>query len=217
MNGNMDVTIKEARKKLGVSQEALADELGLSVQAVSKWECGLSCPDVALLPQLADYLGISLDQLLRGEERETGGVFTSLPDDKTLRIVQCVGRRVLSVDEWSKMGTRDEIPLNLAAADDSGKDGMREISLEVWGSAKISGDVGGDVNAGDSVACANINGDVSAGDNVACGNVGGGVNAGDDVMCGNVGGSVNAGDEVRCCSVSGSIMAGGGVTISQES
>ena len=79
MNGNMGVTIKEARKKLGVSQEALADELGLSVQAVSKWECGLSCPDVALLPQLADYLGISLEQLLRGEERDLSLIHISEP------------------------------------------------------------------------------------------------------------------------------------------
>lgn len=154
---------------------------------------------MALLPQLADYLGISLDQLLRGEERDTGGVLSSLPDDETLRIVQCVGRRVLSVDEWNKMGTKEEIPLKLVA-DVPEKDRIGEISLEVWGSAKINGDVGGDVHAGDSVAC---------------GNVGGSVNAGDGVACGNVGGSVNAGDEVRCCSVSGSVMAGDGVTISQ--
>ena len=94
----MGEKIRQARKNRGLSQEALAEKLGLSVQAVSKWECELSCPDITLLPQLADELGLSLDVLLREDLTEAASV--SLPDDGTLRIVQCVGATIVSQEEW---------------------------------------------------------------------------------------------------------------------
>ena len=59
--------IKEARQIKGYNQEKLAQQFQLSVQAVSKWECGQSFPDISLLPQIADFLQVSLDYLLRDE------------------------------------------------------------------------------------------------------------------------------------------------------
>lgn len=50
------------RKQHSLTQEALADKLGLTFQAVSKWENGLSSPDIQLLPELADIFGVSLDE-----------------------------------------------------------------------------------------------------------------------------------------------------------
>lgn len=58
----------ELRKKHGLSQEALADKLGVSRQAVSKWERSESSPDTDNLIQLADLYGISLDELLNGDD-----------------------------------------------------------------------------------------------------------------------------------------------------
>lgn len=52
------------RKEKGMTQEQLAEKLGVSSQAVSKWENDISCPDIALLPLLASTLGISVDELL---------------------------------------------------------------------------------------------------------------------------------------------------------
>ncbi len=64
----MSITIHEQiarlRKQKGLTQSALAADLGVSSQAVSKWENGLSCPDIQLLPQIADYFGVSTDDLL---------------------------------------------------------------------------------------------------------------------------------------------------------
>lgn len=51
------------RRNARLTQEQFADQLGLSFQAVSKWENGLSCPDIALLPEIAKIYGISVDQL----------------------------------------------------------------------------------------------------------------------------------------------------------
>ena len=51
------------RKELGLTQEALAQKLGVTNQAVSKWESGQSCPDIALLPRIADVFGITMDEL----------------------------------------------------------------------------------------------------------------------------------------------------------
>ena len=56
--------INELRKKSNMTQEMLADALGVTAQAVSKWERGNACPDIAILDEIADALGISLFELL---------------------------------------------------------------------------------------------------------------------------------------------------------
>ena len=55
--------IKELRHSRGITQEELARALGISFQAVSKWECGISLPDITTAPTIASYFGISLDEL----------------------------------------------------------------------------------------------------------------------------------------------------------
>ena len=57
--------IVSMREERGVSQNALAERLGVSPQAVSKWERGICCPDIALLPSIADIFGVSIDELFR--------------------------------------------------------------------------------------------------------------------------------------------------------
>ena len=58
----------ELRKKHGLSQEDLADKLGVSRQAISKWERSESSPDTDNLIELSKIYGISLDELLNGDE-----------------------------------------------------------------------------------------------------------------------------------------------------
>ena len=55
------------RKRLGLTQDQLAEKLGLTAQAVSKWENDLSCPDISILPKLADIFNITTDELLGRE------------------------------------------------------------------------------------------------------------------------------------------------------
>ena len=56
--------IARYRKDLGLTQESLADQLGVTFQAVSKWETGQNLPDTAMLPRLARALNIGVDKLL---------------------------------------------------------------------------------------------------------------------------------------------------------
>lgn len=55
--------IRERRKELGLTQERVADYLGISAPAVNKWEKGAACPDISLLPALARLLEIDLNTL----------------------------------------------------------------------------------------------------------------------------------------------------------
>ena len=52
------------RKRLGLTQEQLAESLGVTAQAVSKWENDQSCPDINMLPKLSQLFGVSVDSLL---------------------------------------------------------------------------------------------------------------------------------------------------------
>lgn len=55
--------IKFLRKAKGISQEALAQVLGVTFQAVSKWETNVTAPDVGLIPAIASFFGVSIDEL----------------------------------------------------------------------------------------------------------------------------------------------------------
>lgn len=59
--------IAQKRKAANLTQEDLASKLGVSAQAVSKWENDVSCPDIQLLPALAQEFGCTVDELLTGK------------------------------------------------------------------------------------------------------------------------------------------------------
>ena len=59
--------LSELRKEKSFTQQELADRLFVSNKAVSKWERGLSLPDISLLTPLADILGVTVAELLKGE------------------------------------------------------------------------------------------------------------------------------------------------------
>jgi transcriptional regulator with XRE-family HTH domain len=63
MNIRIGESIKKLRKQNDITQEKLAEYLGISYQAISKWENGTAFPDITLIPILANFFGISIDQL----------------------------------------------------------------------------------------------------------------------------------------------------------
>lgn len=66
---NFGENIFNLRRKSGLTQDALAETLGVTAQAVSKWERGESMPDVALLPKLAEVFDVTIDSLFGREEK----------------------------------------------------------------------------------------------------------------------------------------------------
>ena len=71
MNETFGQRFARLRKKLGYKQEDIGNKVDVSPQAVSKWENDLSAPDISLLPELADILNVTLDELLGRKIIET--------------------------------------------------------------------------------------------------------------------------------------------------
>lgn len=83
--------IAARRKEKGYTQEEIAERLGITAQAVSKWENDTSCPDISLLPALAEMLGTTVDALLSGKSPDALRVLPPEEmrsiDEMTLRIL----------------------------------------------------------------------------------------------------------------------------------
>lgn len=122
--------IAALRRQKDMTQEILAEALGVSPQAVSKWENDISCPDIMLLPQLAKMLDVTVDALLSGE-----------PEPET-RLVPAERRKsfndlILKVRVDSNDGTRMRVNLPMALVKigmESGSgiqiNGMSDIDME---------------------------------------------------------------------------------------
>lgn len=59
--------ISKLRKEKSLTQKNIADALGIQSKTVSKWECGLGCPDLSLWPELSAILGVDMKQMMEGE------------------------------------------------------------------------------------------------------------------------------------------------------
>ena len=200
MEWSLGKQIARYRKELGMTQEKLANQLGVTNQAVSKWELDQSCPDVQLLPQLADLFGVTLDALFGREQ--PAPVIEQLPweDDGALRTVVYVGHTLRKHELLQK---EQRIVEQVTFCYDG-------PALNVTSAFSVScgKDVMGSVTAGDGVICGTVYGSVTAGDGIQCGNVGGNAGAGDSINCGNIGGNARAGDSIYCTSVGGDAHAG---------
>ena len=116
----MDMTIGKRiahlRKEKGLTQEELAGQMGISPQAVSKWENDQTCPDISALPKLARLFGVTVDELLEG--RETLPAVRMLPPEERKDIKDMILR--ITVDS----AEGDKVRVNLPMA-------VMEIAMEI--------------------------------------------------------------------------------------
>ena len=109
MSTTLGKRIAALRREKGLKQDELAEMLGISAQAVSKWENDLTCPDISLLPSLAKILGVSVDELLCGKE-EAAPTVRMLPEDERKDIQDMMLRIVI------RSATGDHVRINLPLA-----------------------------------------------------------------------------------------------------
>ena len=236
----LSARIAELRRANGFTQEQLATRLGVTYQAVSKWENSQSCPDVMLLPQLADCFGVSLDSLFGREnpapvpvpapaaetpEREEQAQRSQLPwpDDDTLYAVLFKGHTPLTDEPLAYTGERERIRFVYSGPalhvhshfSVTCEDCTISGGIDADGDVSCDGGVEGGVKAGGDVRCDDVEGSVTAGGDVSCDGVEGGVKAGGDVTCDSVEGNVTAGGDVTCDNVEGNVTAGSNVYCSE--
>ena len=123
------------RKEKGMTQEELAEKLGVSPQAVSKWENGQSCPDISLLPRLAAIFGVTTDLLLTGEQETTPPV-QMLPPEKRKDINDMMLRILVESADGDKVRVNLPMALVQVAMDMgmelpqvNGNDALKNIDL----------------------------------------------------------------------------------------
>ena len=204
-------TIAKLRKEKGLTQGELGGRLGVSNQAVSKWESGMTAPDIMLLPILADEFGCSIDRLFSREGKREAKPEIHYdhcarfpwPDDTTIRGVVCEGRKILKCDALVDRFTFEIIG--------DAKNVQSECNIEVDGNVS-----GGCKAEGDIHANGNVSGGCTAGrDIVIAGHLSGGCNCGSSVTVGgSLSGACTAGGEITCGgNLSGDILCGGDVVV----
>lgn len=121
------------RKRKGMTQEELAGRLGVTNQSVSKWENTQCCPDIGLLPEIADIFGVSIDTLLGREKQDSfenlymqvKAYFTEAPAEQIFR--DSFRLSVLLHEIVCTDGYKNPVPW------DTGKEYGLETELHKWG------------------------------------------------------------------------------------
>ncbi len=161
---NIGRNIKLLRQQRKLTQEQLASSLGVSYQAVSKWETESNTPDIALLPKIAEVLDTSIDALF--SDNALAFQFPDLQhikDDDVIRIIQMRGKKLLKVTDRP---SPNEPPIEISFPRNCNQQ-TQYFKVEVYGHVIADGSINGDVichqtisayeiNAIDKVICENI-------------------------------------------------------------
>lgn len=112
MDFNLGNIIKRLRIEHSITQEELAAYLGISYQAVSKWETGTTLPDITLLPKIATYFGVKIDDL-----------FSINHEDELSRIDTMLQRETIGENKYMKKVLLGDLAL---------AQGNVETAKEIW-------------------------------------------------------------------------------------
>ena len=133
MKTTLGKNIAQYRRQMNMTQDVLAEKMGVSPQAVSKWENDQTCPDISLLPALATLFGITVDQLLSNESTPA---VTILPKEESIDISKRI-LRIIVDDGGDKIRVNLPLPLieaalemGMAMPDMTGKDALKNVDLK---------------------------------------------------------------------------------------
>lgn len=110
MQETLGKRIAAHRREMNMTQEEMAEKLGISAQAVSKWENDQTCPDISLLPALAKMLNTTVDELLSGKPETESGI-SIVPESQRKDIKDMMLR--LKVDSPNGDKVRISVPMAL--------------------------------------------------------------------------------------------------------
>lgn len=203
INAILSANILKYRKQCGFTQEELAEKLGVTFQAVSKWENEKSAPDISFLPKLADLFACSIDTLF-SRDITSAEICYDLPwkDDGVIRGAVFEGRNLIQDTRITRKFTFEiigeakcvsaccDLVVGGNVSGGCSSQGDLTVGGDVTGGCAAKGDVtvGGDVSSG----CA-ANGDLNVG-----GSISGGCRANGELHCeGNISGEITA-NSVAC-------------------
>jgi len=126
-------TFKNLRKPKNLTQDQISEALGISCQAISKWETNTSYPDISLLPIIADYFSVSIDHLLGHDTSkqkdeieamctQSETMFTnreylkSIPSLREMLVKHPGNEKLMYTLAWALSGTLTEVPENYEEA-----------------------------------------------------------------------------------------------------
>lgn len=123
MKDSFGSRFSQLRKSKGLTQEQVANQLGLSIQAVSKWENDISCPDIQLLLEIAEMFDTTVDELL-GKQKEIETKLVAEEERKD------TSKMLLKINVLSSEGDRVKVnlPLSIVKVALSSGMGMPQIS-----------------------------------------------------------------------------------------
>lgn len=229
LTGNISMVICERiaylRKRNKLSQEVLAKKLGITFQAVSKWENNQSCPDIAVIPEIARIFNVSVGYLfgetpledsgneaINSNDMEAGSnvIKCNWENDDTLRVVVVKGLKLIKAEE---LGNDIKENVSVMLNEMSGKSISSQLNISIEGDIYSS-----TFMAGGNITCCDVGSDsnMTAGMDISCGDIDnvGGMTAGGDIKCGDINdvGGMTAGGNIKC----GDISAVGGMEISGD-
>lgn len=125
MQETMGKRMAAYRKEMGMTQDELAEKVGVSAQAVSKWENDQTCPDITLLPALAKIFGITVDELLSGKAEAQPAV-QLVPEEKRKDIKDMMLRMKVDTNDGDRV--RISVPMALVKVAAETGMGMPQVS-----------------------------------------------------------------------------------------